>query len=165
MKRTCLVLAIGVFLTLMMISPSNAAEKVKFSIKTGGSLASISQGYDFSLSFDARDETGRLSETVPNVGSKFGFDIGLGIFPIPQLEVYASYSSCGGAALSDYSLTIPHFWYYDTSLNSKATVGKDAGNPIHTKLRMCTKKMGTPFFLSPDSFHLISMCISLCMII
>lgn len=121
MKRTCLVLAIGVFLTLMMISPSSAAEKVKFSIKTGGSLASISQGYDFSLSFDARDETGRLSETVPNVGSKFGFDIGLSVFPIPQLEVYASYSSCGGAALSDYSLTIPHFWYYDTPLNSKET--------------------------------------------
>ena len=116
MKKICMIFFIGVFLTLMASLPIVAEEgettKVKFSINVGGMFAQISQGYDFSLDFDARDETATWSEAVANIGGKFGFDIGASIFPMPQLEIYASYGSFGGTALGDYTLEVPH-WVED----------------------------------------------------
>lgn len=112
MKKMCVIFAIGVFLALMVSSVSVAQElstRAKFSLSIGGLLASISQGYNFDFDFDSRGETGFWTESVANIGSKFGFDIGVGIYPIPLVEIYASYNTYGGNAPGDYSLTIPHF--------------------------------------------------------
>lgn len=115
MRKMCSILIIGAFLALMTAIPSAMAEdgKVKFTINMGGLLAQISQGYDFDFSFDSRDETARWSESVGNVGSAFGLDIGAGIYPIPQLEIYASYNSYGGNGMGGYTLSLPHWYYYN----------------------------------------------------
>lgn len=122
MKKTLMILFIGVFLTLMASLPCVAEEeetsKIKFSINVGGLYVPISQGYDFSFDFDSRYETATWSEAVANIGGKFGFDIGASIFPMPQLEIYASYSSFGGTALGDYTLEAPHWVYEDSHLTS-----------------------------------------------
>ncbi len=118
MKKACLILFIGIFLVLMVSLPGVAEEeqkaKMKFTLSLGGLMSSISQGHDVSVDFDARYEPGsEWTESVANIGSKFGFDIGVSVFPMPQLEVYASYNSYGGTALGDYALTLPHLAYYD----------------------------------------------------
>ena len=103
----------------MMVSLPGATEeeqkaKVKFTIKVSGLLASISQGYDFSSTYyDAK-----WTEYIPNIGGKFGFDIGASVYPISQLEIYASYSSYSGTALGDYTLKVPHMWYYDETVSN-----------------------------------------------
>jgi len=117
MKKICMFLFIGVFLTLMVSLPGVSEEeqkaKVKFTINVGGLFASISQGYDFSSSYyDAK-----WTESIPNIGGKFGFDIGVGVYPISQLEIYASYSSYSGTALGDYSLDFPSWWDYDETVS------------------------------------------------
>lgn len=111
MKKAILVITLMLFLCSPIFAEE--AQKVKFSLSIGGMLTSISQGYDFDYGFDARDETGRWTESVPDIGSKFAIDIGVGVYPIPHLEVYASYNSFGGTALGDYSLTIPDLWWDD----------------------------------------------------
>ncbi len=111
MKKICMILFIGVFLTLMVSLPGVAEEeqkgKVKFTINASGLLASISQGYDFS----SRYYDAKWTESIPNIGGKFGFDLGVGVYPISQLEIYASYSSYSGTALGDYSLDFPSWDY------------------------------------------------------
>lgn len=122
MKKMLMVFVIGVFLTLMASLPIVAEEeettKVKFSLNIGGMFAQIAQGYDFAFSFDSRDGTGEWTEAVENLGGKFGFDIGAGIFPIPQLEIYASYNTYGGTALGEYSLTTPDIWWDGETVNA-----------------------------------------------
>lgn len=105
-------------LVILVAFPSLAAEKVKFSINLGGFLTSVSQGYDFSHSYETRDETASWTESVPNVGSTFGFDVGVGVYPVSELEVYASYSGYSGTSVGSYSLTVPHFYYYDQPVSS-----------------------------------------------
>lgn len=122
MKKMCMILFIGVFLALMVSLPSVAEEeqkaKMKFTINASGLLASISQGYDFSSSYyDVK-----WTESIPNIGGKFGFDIGVGVYPISQLEIYASYSSYSGTALGDYSLHFPSWDYDETVSDSIADV-------------------------------------------
>jgi len=117
MKKICMFLFIGVFLALMVFPSSVDAQelstrKVKFTLNMGGLLASISQGYDFDFSFDARGEIATWTETVANVGSAFGFDVGVGIYPIPQLEIYVLYSSYGGNGMGGYTLNLPNIFYW-----------------------------------------------------
>lgn len=116
MKKICMFLFIGVFLALMVFPSSVDAQelstrKVKFTLNMGGLLASISQGYDFSHTFDEWGEA-KWTESVSNVGSAFGFDIGASIYPSSQLEIYASYNSYGGTAMGGYTLSILDWWYY-----------------------------------------------------
>lgn len=123
MKKVCMFLFIGVFLALMtalpIVAEGEETSKVKFSINVGGLFASISQGYDVpAIYFDARDEEASWTEAVANIGGKFGFDIGASIFPMPQLEVYASYSTYGGTALGDYTFTLPHMWWFEELLTA-----------------------------------------------
>lgn len=110
-------LVLGAFLVLTASVPGTAEEeqtaKVKFNISVGGLMAIVSQGYDFSFDFDARGETASWTESVSNLGATLGVDVGVGLFPIPQLELYASYSSYGGNALGDYTFTLPHIYYLD----------------------------------------------------
>ena len=84
---------------------------MKFSLNVGGLYVPISQGYDAAYEFDARFEVANWTEAVANIGEKFGIDIGASIFPMSQLEIYASYGSFGGTALGDYSFTLPHQWW------------------------------------------------------
>lgn len=124
MKKACLILFIGVFLALMVSLPvvadTEVAEKskLKFSLSVAGMASIITQGYDYAFDFDARAEEATWTEAVANVGSKFGFDIGASIFPISQLEIYASYSTYGGQALGNYTLSLPHWVYFDSNLTS-----------------------------------------------
>ena len=104
----------------MMVSLPGATEeeqkaKAKFTINVSGLLASISQGYDFSSTYyDAKG-----TESIPNIGGKFGFDIGASVYyPTSQLEIYVSYSSYGGTALGDYTLKVPHWYYYDETVSN-----------------------------------------------
>ena len=125
MKKVCMFLFIGVFLALMTALPCVADEgetsKVKFSINVGGLFAQISQEYDVAVDFDARYEPGaHWTEAVANIGMKFGIDIGASIFPMPQLEIYASYSTFGGTALGDYALTLPHLVYLEHTFLTSA---------------------------------------------
>lgn len=117
MKKVCMFLFIGVFLTMMVSLPGVAQEeqkaKVKFSLNLGGLFASTSQGYDFSSNFEARSEVANWTEAVANLGGKFGFDVGASVFPIPVLEIYSSYSTYGGNALGDYTFSLPHPLYWD----------------------------------------------------
>jgi len=123
MKKICMILFIGIFLALMVSLPGIAEEeqKVKFTIHLGGLVTTFSQGYEFS--FDVEDAT--WTEFVPNIGEKFGLDVGVGIFPISQLELYASYSSYNGTALGVYNLRLPHVWYDEIVSNSIRDVEND----------------------------------------
>ena len=128
MKKVCMFLFIGVFLGLMTALPCVADEgetsKVKFSINVGGMMSSISQGYDF-LFDDFEGGDGEWTEAVANIGMKFGFDIGASIFPISQLEIYASYSTYGGTALGDYGLSTPAMWEWPASAHTLTEVESD----------------------------------------
>jgi len=106
-----------ILFTILFALPTVAAEKMKFSLSIGGLLSSVSQGYDFDFSYDIRSESAKWKESVANVGSAFGFDIGVGIYPIPELEFYTSYNSYGGTSLGDYSLTIPHIYWLDEMIS------------------------------------------------
>lgn len=126
MKKICIFLFIGFFLALM-VSLLGATEeeqktKAKFTINVSGLLASISQGYDFDFSFGARGEIATWTETVANVGSAFGFDVGVGIYPIPQLEIYVSYNSYGGNGMGGYTLNLPHFFLWLDEPSSRHTI-------------------------------------------
>jgi len=125
MKKICMILFIGVFLALMLSLPGIAEEeqkqKVKFTIHVGGLVTTFSQGYEFS--FDIENAT--WTEFVPNMGEKFGLDVGVGIFPISQLELYASYSSYNGTALGVYNLRLPHIWDDEIVSNTMRDVEND----------------------------------------
>lgn len=114
MKKICMIFVLGAFLVLLSllgVAEETEKSKVKFSLNVGGLFAQVSQGYDLSFDFDSRDEEGTWTEAVENLGGKFGFDIGASIFPIPQLEIYASYNTYGGTTLGEYSLTVPDVWW------------------------------------------------------
>ena len=113
MKKAYMVLVLAVLLTLPTYASEGQVAKMKFNISVASLAVSISQGYDFSNDFYTRDETANWTESVANIGSRFSFDIGAGIFPIPELELYASYSGYGGTALGNYRLNLPHYAYYD----------------------------------------------------
>lgn len=117
MKKVCMLLFIGVFLTMMVSLPGVAQEeqkaKVKFSLNIGGLFALISQGYDFSSNFNARAEVANWTESVANLGGTFGFDVEASIFPMPLLEIYSSFSTYGGNALGAYTFSLPHPLYWD----------------------------------------------------
>jgi len=110
MKKICMIFVIGVFLALMALPSSVDAQelsirKVKFTLNMSGLLASVSQRYDFSHTFEWGEA--EWTESVSNVGRAFGFDVGASIYPMPQLEIYASYSNYGGTAMGGYTLNIP----------------------------------------------------------
>lgn len=111
-KRFCfLFFALALMLSLPGIAEEEKEQKVKFTINLGGSLTPISQGYDSSFGIVDADAT--WTEHVSNIGDRVGFDVGIGIFPISQLEVYASYSGHNGTALHVSNLRLPHVWYDD----------------------------------------------------
>jgi len=112
MKKACMVLVLAALLVLPVLASEEQTGKRKFTVSVGGLLASVSQGQDFNYSFDSWGETARWTESVGNVGSAFGLDIGVGVYPIPQFEIYVSYNSYGGDGMGGYTLNIPH-WYYD----------------------------------------------------
>jgi len=118
MKKVCVILVLAALLILPTYASEGQAAKVKFNISMASLAVPISQGYDFSYDFYTRDETASWTESVANIGSRFSFDIGVGIFPIPELELYASYSDYGGIALGNYRLNIPHYAYYDEFLSA-----------------------------------------------
>lgn len=108
-------------LAILAALPAFAAEKAKFSISGGGLLAAVSQGYDFDYSYDYMAEKASFTESVPDIGSTFGFDVGIGIYPVSQVEVYASYCTSSGTAVgAGYSIRIPHFAYLNAHMTDEA---------------------------------------------
>jgi|GEM_PF-3507853 len=118
-----LVFALTLMLSLPGIAEEEQEQKVKFTINLGGLLTTVSQGYE--CSFDVEDVDATWTELVPNAGDEVGFDVGIGIFPISQLEVYASYSGYKGTTSHLSRLRLPHVVYDEIVSDSLLDVEND----------------------------------------
>jgi len=147
MKKACMVLILVAFL----VFPVFASEKMKLTFNVGGMITAISQGYDINFT-EQLSEAVNLSwdEALADIGNSFGFDMGIGIYLLPHFELYASYSSCGGIALGDYSFSYPYVEGYVQRDYVHRTLTPGIMTDVEHEYKTSVINFGFAFHLSPE---------------
>lgn len=86
--------------------------KPTFSLKGGGIFVLIPELYSYDYSFPSRGEIGTISETVYS-GNAFGFEVGLGFFPIPYIELEGTVSFLSKGLNGSYGVELPSSYWFN----------------------------------------------------
>jgi len=87
--------------------------KIMFSIGVGGLVQMVQAGYDWEYPFTYFGEDARISDSTEN-GTAFGFDLVVGVFPIPSLEITGGITYFSTTLSATYGFDLPNmFIYYD----------------------------------------------------
>jgi opacity protein-like surface antigen len=118
-KLISFLVAFVVCFTLPILAIETKPIKVNVSIH--GTFTTLQQGYSYDYGFPYLGETFRFSDEVKNAGSTFGFGGGIGIFVIPNVELFGGIDTFSSkSCLGTYGISVPHPLYYNMPATDKA---------------------------------------------
>jgi len=101
-----------VILVVMVLTTFVGAE-VKMAFSFGAGVYDGGTEFNFNTSAPFRDETITWDERADGIGTVFSPVVGVGFYPIPELEIYGSLTFYKGESATAYLSQIPDIWFYN----------------------------------------------------
>ena len=122
--------------------------KLMFSLKGGGIFVLIPELYSYDYSFPSRDETGTLSGSVYS-DNAFSFEVGLGLFPIPYIELEGTVSLLSKGLNGSYGLELPSAYFYGLPASDEIDSDEMEVYPTFKKTILCFGLLIHPIVSGP----------------
>ena len=100
--------------------PLKPKQAMTFNIGLGGLFHLIQAGYDYEYTFIAYEEQAKISDSLENA-SGIGFDLGLGFFAIPSVEITAGINYVSKSLAGTYGFDLPNMFIWNDIAHSEAT--------------------------------------------